>query len=308
MFAISNEVNRIGQRQAAPNSGRVGTQRFEQRSFEQRSFEQRKLMESLIGTVYPSGVIEFLREDNRWAFRAIRAGMKTPSGRVVLDPKKAPIQLQLSDKVAEGTLPWLEQIQLLLATADRVYLRPGDQSLRFLQATHEFPKNQQLITLGDQSAVEHYAEENWQRLKYFYTKRCDGFRFDIRKMFSHRDHHALAGQRIELETRLQVDEEDAAVHVMFDATGSGVHNDFIDWRGSINEGEIGKFIPEDSHIVLSITQVRRPITLHYENREEFKSHAFEFEGDHLNSALKKLPKRLEQIELDRAEAAENPDE
>ncbi len=270
-------------------------------------------MESLVGTVYSSGVIEFLRENNLWAFRAIKAGMKTASGRVVLDPKKAPIELELTEKLDASEIPWLERLRLLLGTADRVYLRPGDQALRFLQSTHELPKGQKVITLGDQSAVDDYANENWHNLRYFYAKRCDGFRFDIKKIFSHRDQSARKSRNIEIETRLARTEEETITHIMFDATGSSAHNDIIEWRGTIGEGDTGRFMPEDSQILLNITQVRQPLTFWYEYRDEFKSHAYEFEGDGLSAAMRRLEKKLVQLQDEReaesgdSQGAENED-
>ncbi len=262
-------------------------------------------MTSLIGTVYPSGVIEFLRNHNKWAFRAIEKGMKTKRGRVVLDPGKAPIELTITDKVkSEEQFPWLERVRTLLAAANRVYLRPQDNALRFLQATAEISKHQQLVTLGSQTGVDDFSNEHWRRIKYLYAKRVDGFRFDVRKLISHRVDRNSKTREVDMATRMFFTPEESVAHVMFDATGSGAHVELIDWRGTITEGEQGRFAPVDAHIVFSITQVKRPLTFLQEFRDEFKTYAYEFEGDDLRSAMSKMEKRLKAAQ----EAAEQDED
>ena len=254
-------------------------------------------MASLIGTVYSSGVIEFLQDDNRWAFRAIAKGMKTKSGRVVLDPGKAPIELKITDKAeSEEQFPWLDRVRMLMATANRVYLRPHEKSLRFLQATAEVSKHQQLITLGSQTGVDDFADEHWTRIKYLYSKRIDGFRFDVRKLISHRVDRQLKTREVDMATRMFFAPEESIAHVMFDATGSGANPELIDWRGTIVEGEQGRFAPPEAHIVFSISQIKRPLTFLQEFREEFKTYAYEFEGDDLRSAMSKMEKRLKSLQ------------
>ena len=263
-------------------------------------------MASLIGTVYASGVIEFLQDDNKWAFRAIARGMKTKQGRVVLDPGKAPIELKISDKVDGGDeqFSWLDRVRTLMLAANRVYLRPQDKALRFLQATAEVSKHQHLVTLGSQAGVDHFAQENWSRVRYLYAKRVDGFRFDVRKLISHRIDRKQDTREVEMVTRMFFAPDESIAHVMFDATGSGANVELIDWRGTISEGEQGRFAPADAHIKFSITQVKRPLTFLQEFREEFQTFAYEFEGDDLRSAMNKMEKRLKA----KAESPEEDDD
>jgi hypothetical protein len=262
-------------------------------------------MNTLKGIVYQSGTIEFQEADNRWAFSAIKAGMKSASGRVVLDPKKAPIELIVSDKANADEMPWLDELSLLLATADRVYLKPVQESLRFQQANHEIKKNQQLITLGGQADVDEYAKLNWSRIKYFYAFRHDNFRFDIKRMMSHRDGHSDKTKRIELITRLLSSTDRNETHITFDATGADASIEIINWRSSVNEGDTKRFLDEGMHCEIKVQQVKRPITFFHEYREEFKNHAYEFEGENRESAMSRVGKRI--IEMEAAAEMDDDD-
>jgi hypothetical protein len=62
----------------------------------------------------------------------------------------------------------------------------------------------------------------------------------------------------------------------------------IDWRGSVKEGEIGRFHPEGSHIEMNVRLVNQPFTLLHENRVEFNNHSFTFSGDKMKKQFERV--------------------
>ena len=254
-------------------------------------------MSLLKGIVYASGHIEFMQQENPWVFKAIEGRQSEPPRRIAIDPQLTAIELRITEKIENTEVPWLDRVQMLLDTADKVYLRPGNNVLRFQQAVHDLPRGEKLTTLGDQRVVTAYAEKYWSEIKYFYAKRQDDFRFDLRRMFSHRDDAKKKPSRnIELDTRFVRGEDESISHIVFDATGSNAPGDLIDWRTTVPTGEMGRFTPEDTRVILQIGQVRQPMTFWHHYREEFHNHAYEFEGDRIEAAMKSLEKKHAQLQ------------
>ena len=249
-------------------------------------------MNSLRGKVFQSGVVEFLESENEWAFKAMRSGKMEPGGRVVLDPAKAPIQLAISEKATPDKVPWFGRLQKLLDSADRIYLKPVGDTMRFQQSVHRLEEHVSVRTLAGQDDVDRFAATYWQKLKYFYATKVDNIRFDLKKIVTHRITMTDRTERIELATRMFSEQDEDISHVTFDATGSGAPNDIIDWRGTVKEGETGRFAPANAHCRLSLSLVRRPLTFVHEYRQEFKCHAYEFEGDQMNQCMRKIEKRM----------------
>ena len=249
-------------------------------------------MKSLKGIVYQSGIIEFLETENQWAFKAIRKGVQAGEGRVVIDPAKVPLELRVSEKSSPGNIPWLERIKMLVDTADRVYLKPVDNTVRCQQIVHRINSSTSLRTLVTQEDVDAFALSNWQKLKYFYATKNDNIRFYLKKMVTHRKNLTARTERIELATKMFSNDDEDISHVSFDATGSAAPLEIIDWRGTVREKETGRFSPNNAHCRLSIALVRRPLTFVHEYREEFKCHAYEFEGEQIDQCRRKIEKRL----------------
>lgn len=259
----------------------------------------------LIGHAFSTGRIDFTREDNPWAFARIDSGMKqSQKDRIRLDPSQAPIELR-SAPVNEGQVPvWMASMEEILRASDAIYLQYKQSGvLRFRQAIHDAGRNRTFITLGNQDEVDLYANEHWQRIRYLYAERRPGaFCFDVSTMFSHKSGFDEKTNRIELLARLDTTHESEDPQFTFDATGSGASVDIIEWRGTVKEGEMGRYAPEDSHIEIAVRNVTRPFTFLHEDRIEFDNHSYTFGGekmiDHFHRVIKK---RLKQIEKELAE-------
>jgi len=259
----------------------------------------------LIGYAFLSGRIDFTREDNPWAFARIDAGMKqSQKDRIRLDPSQAPIELR-SASVNEGEEPaWMASMEEILRASDAIYLQYKESGLlRFRQAIHDAGKNRSFITLGNQEEAEHYAEEHWQRIRYLYAERRPGaFCFDVNTMFTHKNNFTEKTNRIEIAARLDTTHDSGEPQFTFDATGSAASVDIIEWRGTVKEGEVGRFAPEDSHLEISIRNVTRPFTFLHEDRLEFHNHSYTFSGDKMHDHFRRVvKKRLKQIEKELAE-------
>jgi hypothetical protein len=248
-------------------------------------------MISLKGIAHSSGIIEFTRLQNPWAFQRMDAGLKEgQEKRIVVKPEIAPIEIALSPHITEADVPWLERIRLLLRTADMVYLQRSEESLRFRQAVHETGPNQKLITLGSQAEVNEYAAEFWSRALHFFALRHDGFRFDINSMTC-RDNEERVTEKIEVAGRLVPGAGGSLPTLTFDATGSGANVHLVSWRSSIKDGESGKFAPDGAHICLSVANNKQPFTFCHDYRATLKSHTYIFQGEKMDQRLKKLARK-----------------
>lgn len=267
----------------------------------------------LIGHAFQSGRIDFLREDNPWAFQRIDAGMKqSQRDRILVDPTQAPVEL-VSAPVNEGDIPdWMEEVEAVLRSADSMYLQYKSGVLRFRRANHDVGNLRQFVTLGNQDEFDLYASEHWQRVRYLYARRRPGaYCFDVHTMITHRTTSDEQTQRIELPARIDLLDASGEPQITFDATGHAASVDIVEWRGTVKEGEIGRYAPEDSHLDFFVKQVHRPFTFLHEDRQEFHNHSYTFAGDKMRQQLKRLIKKklkiLEQILADQ-EATETLDE
>ena len=112
-------------------------------------------------------------------------------------------------------------------------------------------------------------------------------------------------KRIELPARLDVVHESGNPQFTFDATGSSASVDIIEWRGTVKEGEMGRYAPEDAHMEISMRNVNRPFTFLHEDRQEFKNHSYTFSGDKMRNQLKRImKKRITKIEAELAESTD----
>jgi len=259
----------------------------------------------LIGYAFATGRIDFTREDNPWAFARIDEGMKqSQKDRIRLDPSQAPIELRSAPVNGDDVPNWMAPMEEILRASDSIYLQYKQSGvLRFRQAIHDAGKHRTFITLGNQDEVDLYARENWQNIRYLYAERRPGaFCFDVNTMFTHKTSSQEKTNRIELLARLDTTHESGEPQFTFDATGSAASVDIIEWRGTVKEGEIGRYAPEDSHLEIAVRTVTRPFTFLHEDRIEFDNHSYTFSGekmlDHFHRVIKK---RLKQIEKELAE-------
>lgn len=246
----------------------------------------------LIGYAFATGRIDFSREDNPWAFQRIDAGMKaSQKDRIVVDPSQAPIELR-SAEVNESPPTWMRHAEQLLRSADKLilqYREPG--FLRFRKATHDAKQNRCFVTLGNQDEANLFASENWQNLRYLFAYRRDVVRFDVATMITHKSGQgceSAGNRRVEMSARM--DFVDDAPRVTFDSSGYNATPAIIEWRGSVREGETGRYAPEKSFISLNLSQVNRPITFLHEDRQEFQNHSYAFTGDKMHSLLARVIK------------------
>ncbi len=247
----------------------------------------------LIGHAFQSGRIDFLREDNPWAFARIDSGMKeSQRDRIRVDPTQAPLEL-VSAPVNQGEIPdWMEEVQRVLRSADSMYLQYKSGVLRFRRANHEVGDNRQFVTLGNQDEFDLYASEHWRRVRYLYARRRPGaFCFDVNTMITHRTNSDEKTQRIELPARIDLLDVSGEPQITFDATGHNASVDIVEWRGTVKEGEIGRYAPDNSHVEFSVKQVHRPFTFLHEDREEFHNHSYTFAGEKMRQQLDRLVKK-----------------
>jgi hypothetical protein len=222
--------------------------------------------------------------------------------RIRVDPAQAPIEL-VSAPVNGGEAPeWMEEMEQVLKTAESIYLQYKSGVLRFRRANHDGGKHKTFITLGNQDEMNFFAEENLQKIRYFYAQRRPvGAFFDVNTMISHKDNMTEKTKRLELPAHLDMTHSSGRPQFTFAATGSQASVDIIEWRGSVKEGEVGRFQPENTHLEISCRAVVRPFTLLHEDRVEFKNHSYTF-GEKMQTQFDKmLKKRIAQLERERAE-------
>ncbi|MFK7767001.1 MAG: hypothetical protein AB8B55_07245 [Mariniblastus sp.] len=222
--------------------------------------------------------------------------------RIRVDPAQAPIELR-SAPVNETEPEWMGEMEELLRSSDSIYLQYKSGVLRFRRANHDAGKHRTFITLGNQDEVDLFASENWQNIRYLYAmRRIGAFCFDVVTLFSHKSNNTEKTRRIELGARLDTVHPSGEPQFTFDATGSGASVDIIEWRGTVREGEVGRYTPEAAHMEISCRSVTRPFTFLHEDRVEFHNHSFTFSGEKMQNQLKRLvKKRLRQIEDELAE-------
>ena len=252
----------------------------------------------LIGYAFSTGRIDFTREDNPWAFGRIDSGMKdSQKDRIRVDPAQAPIELR-SAAVNDEEPEWMAEMEEVLRSSDSIYLQYKSGVLRFRRANHDAGKNRTFITLGNQDEVELFASENWQNIRYLYAmRRIGAFCFDVATLFSHKTSAIEKTRKIEINARLDTIHTSGEPQFTFDATGSQASVDIIEWRGTVREGEVGRYHREGAHLEINCRGVTRPFTFLHEDRIEFHNHSFTFSGEKMQNQLKRLvKKRLKEIE------------
>jgi hypothetical protein len=255
----------------------------------------------LIGYAFESGRIDFPEEDNSWAFARIKSNMKeSQKDQIRLDPSQAPIELRSAVTNGDVTPVWMESMETVLGTANSIYLQLKDGLLRFRRANHEAGSNRTFITLGTQSEFDAFANENWRNVRYLFAhRRIGAFCFDVTTMFTYKDNFDEKTKRIELTGRL--DSADGVPQFTLDSSGANASVEVIDWRGSVKEGEIGRFHAEGSHIEMNVRLVNQPFTLLHENRVEFNNHSFTFSGDKTKKQFERVL-RNRKIEIEQRKA------
>ena len=243
----------------------------------------------LIGYAFQTGRIDFSKKDNPWAFTRIESDMKSSQkDRIVVNPKQAPIELR-SAPVNTDEPEWMPHMEQVLQSSDRIVLQyKSGGFLRFRKATHDARRNRTFVTIGNQDEADLYASENWNNVRYLYANRRDIVRFDVVTMITHRpDQGVVAGTRaIEMNARLET--LDGEPMITFDSSGQNATTDIVEWRGTVREGQTGKYMPADAHMAFQIKQVNRPFTFLHEDREEFRNHSYTFCGDKTQQLLKRL--------------------
>ena len=254
----------------------------------------------LIGQAFNSGRIDFHRKENPWAFKRIDAGMKqSQADRIRLDPSKAPIELVSAEINGDQIPSWLERLERVLKTADSIYLQYKAGVLRFRMASHDAGKNRTFVTLGNQDEFNLYSANNWQNLRYMYASRGTAqtsFCFEVQTLITHRKGSEEYADRFEVQARMDNLIENAKPRLIVDATGSGASVDLIEWRGTVREGETGRYSADNKRIVFSVREVNRPFTLLHENRVEFNSDSYTFGANKVVPLLDRvIDKRLKQL-------------
>lgn len=248
----------------------------------------------LIGMAFVNkGRIDFTREDNPWAFSRIDAGMKeSQRDRILVDPKQAPIELHASPANDGEALPWMAEMQDILKTADSLCLQYKNGVLRFRRATHLFGPGKEYVTLGNQDEFDLYATEHWRFIRYLYAvRRAKATCFDINTMISHRLPYDQSSKRIEIPARLDNRHPNGEIHISFDSSGSNASMEIVEWRGTVKEGEVGRYAPENAHVEVTVDHINRPFTFLHEDRKEFHNHSFTFDGNNVRDQFKRMVKR-----------------
>lgn len=263
----------------------------------------------LIGYAFSSGRIDFTREDNPWAFSRIDSGMKqSQKDRIRVDPTQALVELRSAPINGDEAPDWMEHMEMVLRSADSLYLQYKSGVLRFRRANHDANSHRTFITLGNQDEFDLYAKENWQNIRYLYAQRRNAICFDINTMFSHKHDSEEKTDRLELNVRLDTLHESGEPQIAFDASGSAASADIIEWRGSVSEGEVGRFAPESTHIEFQVRNVTRPFTFLHEDRLEFRNQSYTFAGEKMASHFDRVLKhKLKQLDEILAETEAEPD-
>lgn len=248
----------------------------------------------LIGQVYLNkGRIDFSRKENPWAFSKIDSGLKEAQrDRIHVDPGQAKIEL-VSAAANQGQIPaWLSSMQDILRSADSIYLQFKSDVLRFRRATHKLGTDKEFVTLGNQDEFDLYAHEHWRRIRYLYAvRRSNAFCFDVNTMVTHRSQNGEQPRRIEIQARLDLRGPGNQAQITFDSSGQNTSNEIIAWRGTVKEGEIGRYAPENAHIEFAVTQVNQPFSFLHENRREFNNHSYTFNGGSIRDQFSRLVKK-----------------
>jgi len=108
-------------------------------------------------------------------------------------------------------------------------------------------------------------------------------------MITHKSGQGLEGsgnERVEMGLRLDIVED--RFRATFGASGYSATNEIVEWRGTVREGEIGKFAPENSFMEVDLKQVRRPFTFLHEDRVEFGNHSYTFGGEKMEKLLRRI--------------------
>jgi len=266
-------------------------------------------MLKLIGYAFQSGRIDFMREENPWAFQRIDAGMKqSQKERIRLDPTQAPIELRSAPVNGDDVPDWMEEMEQTLRSADSIYLQFKSGVLRFRRASHEAGSNRQFVTLGNQDEFDLFAQEHWKRIRYLYAVRRPGaYCFDVNTMITHKTDFNEKTRRIEMLARIDLNHPEGIPQVTFDSTGHLASAEIVEWRGTVPEGEVGRYAPEDSHIEFTISQVHRPFTFLWEDRKEFRNFSYTFSGEKMRNQFQRLVKRkLKALEKALEESESNP--
>jgi hypothetical protein len=250
-----------------------------------------QFMAALKGILYATGNIEFPCEHNAWAFQRMQSMRSDQEKRIIVHPQVAPVELTRAAGVEEEKTPWLESFQDMLNACSSLNLLRRTDSLRLRKGIFEVDDQCRIVTLVSQEAFDEFAHEHWRRIAYFYAYRHDIFRFDITTLISMKNHDPARPNTIELTTRVSEGVDGKLPGMTFDATGTTAHVDIVEWRGSVQEGESGRFKIDDTQVRLAMPKLRIPITFLYERRPEFDNHAYYFSGERLESALKRMMKR-----------------
>ncbi|HMO12681.1 MAG TPA: hypothetical protein PKD64_09605 [Pirellulaceae bacterium] len=244
----------------------------------------------LHGKVFPSGAIEFSYAMNPWAKDWALSMVKQNKSirQLYIRPDHVEIKLEASPGLDANEFDWIERTNQILMISDKVFLKSIEQSFRFSQAELDLGKERTLMTVSA-TDLQKYAQQHWNRVKYFYAYRYEEFYFDLKKLVTGRQDKP-ASHVIELVTRLRRVEEENGCHISFAATGSTVCNEFITWRRTVEKGATGRFAQDDMEVKIELGGAKRPITFLRESRPEFKNVAYEFESEYMEAQLaKRLP-------------------
>jgi hypothetical protein len=249
---------------------------------------------NLIGLAFVNKArIDFTREDNPWAFSRIDEGLKeSQRDRILVDPRQAPILLKSAPANNRETPAWMAEMEEILKTADTVSLQYKNGVLRFRRATHLYGGDKEFVTLGNQEEFDLYAQEYWRHIRYFYAvRRMKALCFDLNLLVSHKEPYTQKTQRIEIPARLDAHHPAGEINISFDSSGYNASREIVEWRGTVKEGEVGRYAPENSHIEFTVDQITRPFTFLHENRKEFHNHSFTFNGNNVRDQFKRLVKK-----------------
>lgn len=244
-------------------------------------------MPPLVGTVRPNGRIQFLKEHNPGVFASINKS-KTPVHRIKVLPSQTEFEIQDPEPNSESDFAWLPGLKRKLLTADSIFLSHKDGALRFGSAVHNLDKSRKFFTIGTVQEAQKFARERWANLRYFYANKLDDFRFATTTMMTYKEGHGDGVERIELPVRLDSIEGFNDPQTIFDATGSNATMEIVDWRNSVNVGELGRFSPENKKVTIVITKISQPFTFLEEFRDEFSNYAYTFACEKINQRLEKL--------------------
>lgn len=245
----------------------------------------------LIGHAFISGRVDFLQDLNPRAFKLVEKNKnENRRDRITVDPRQTEITLEPA-LVNDGEVPaWMEGLERVLNSADKIYLNFKNGALRLRRAYHDLDEARRFVTLANQEEFDAFAKNHWQMIRYFYAvRRANGFCYDFNTLITHKKGTKVDNDPLKLNLRMDLNHPSGRPQIVIDSSGVNTPVEIIEWRKEVEEGENGRF-ELDRHLCVSVKNVVHPFTVLHEKRSEFKNYSYSFAGEKMDKLLERTIK------------------